>query len=162
MADKHKLKNPLQKVATRLKEIHEQHGERHRPSGFSFAFAERVDFLNRELWDEVTLGGSVFMQRDLLRVIENHGPENIAPRYVTIFRGEQSVAAVAAQIVSVTGKHLRHEGEVEKKTKPANLLQRALTPAAKIAAAKLDERLLVAGNLLSWSFYVSAKNPGAF
>ncbi len=163
MAQKSKATNPIQAAATALREMRERHDERQRPSGFQFAFADRVDFLNRTAWDSVTQGGSLFLRRDVLQMIEQHGPDNITPRYATIYRGETPVAAVAAQIVSVTGKHLRHDHSAPKGQESKNILQRALKPAAKLATAKLDERILVAGNLMSWGFhgiaFAAGENP---
>jgi len=146
-----KPSNPLRKVAESLRAIRSRHQERHRPTGFGFAFADRVDYLNRETWDTLTTQASLFLRRDLLRALEQHGPVNIVPRYAMIFRGDKPVAALAAQIVTVTGSQLRHENGVEKR--PANLLRLALAPAAKAASANLRERILVAGNLLSWGFH---------
>jgi hypothetical protein len=146
-----KPSSPLRKAAESLRTMRERHKERHRPTGFGFAFADRVDYLNRETWDSITSGSSLFLRRDVLRVLEQHGPENILPRYTLIFRGDKPVAALAAQIVTVTGSQLRHEKGAEKR--PANLLRLAFAPAAKVASANLRERILVAGNLLSWGFH---------
>jgi hypothetical protein len=143
--------NPLRKVAESLRAIHSRHQERHRPTGFGFAIADRVDYLNRETWDTLTAQASLFLRRDLLRALEQHGPENIVPRYAMIFRGDKPVAALAAQMVTVTGGQLRQENGAEKR--PANLLRLALAPAAKAASTNLRERILVAGNLLSWGFH---------
>jgi hypothetical protein len=151
MATKSTSRNPLKRVATKLSELHERHEERHRPSGFDFALADRVDFLNGAAWDAVTAGGSQFLQRKVLRVIEAHGPENLVPRYALIFRGEQPVAAVAAQLVTVTNRHLLQEKSGGGKN--GGSLQRLLTPAAKLATAQLNEPILVAGNLMSWGFH---------
>jgi hypothetical protein len=143
--------NPLRQVAASLRELRDRHLERHRPTGFGFAFADRVDYLNREAWDQVTAQGSLFLRRDVLRVMEQHGPDNIVPRYAMVFRDDKPVAVLAAQIVSVTGKQLRREKGSE--PRPSSLLRRALSPAAKVASAHLHERILVAGNLLSWGFH---------
>lgn len=153
MPHKPKARNPIHKAATALRELRERHEDRHRPSGFNFAFADRVDFLNHTAWDSVTEGGSVFLRRDVLRVIEQHGPDNLAPRYAVVFRDSQPVAALAAQVVSVTAKHLRHNETTSKKAASKNLLHTALKPAAHLATARLDERILVAGNLMSWGFH---------
>ena len=160
MSHKPKAGNPLQKAAQALQKIREHHEERHRPSGFNFAFADRVDFLNRAAWDAVTDGGSLFLRRDVLRVVEHHGPDNLVPRYATIYRGETPVAVLAAQIVSVTAKQLHRGKSGSKVSDNRNLLQRALKPAARLATARLDERILVAGNLMSWGFHGIAFAPG--
>jgi hypothetical protein len=163
MATKPTSRNPLKRVATKLRELHERHEERHRPSGFDFALADRVDFLNGTAWDAVTAGGSQFLQRKVLRVIEAHGPDNLVPRYALIFRGEQPVAAVAAQLVTVTNRHLLQEESGGGKN--GGSLQRLLTPAAKLATAQLNEPILVAGNLMSWGFhgiaFAAGEDPAA-
>jgi hypothetical protein len=152
--------NPLRQAATAFREIRDRHEERHRPSDFNFAFADRVDFLNCEAWDSVTRGGNLFLRRAVLKVVERHGPENLEPRYAIIFHEEKPVAVVAAQIVRVTGKHLHREKGTPKPAESKNLLKRVLKPAARLATAKLDERLLVAGNLMSWGFHGIAFAPG--
>lgn len=163
MSSHHHSLNPLKKVATTLREMRERHEERHRPSGFHFAFADRIDFLNEAAWDVVAKNGSLFLRRDVLRVIEQHGPDNVLPRYALVFRADQPVAIVAVQIVTVTGKHVHN---VEKNRSPAlSSLKRALGPAKKLVTANLNERLLVAGNLMSWGFhgiaFAAGENPAA-
>jgi len=161
MSNPNHSRNPLKKVATTLRELRERHEERHRPSGFHFAFADRVDFLNEAAWDAVAANGSLFLRRDVLRVIEQHGPDNVVPRYALVFREDKPVTAVAVQIVTVTSKHVHNE----EKSRSATLssLKRALAPAAKLATARLNERLLVAGNLMSWGFhgiaFAAGENP---
>lgn len=158
MASAIKPRNPLRKVATSLQAWKERHEERHRPSGFNFAFADRIGFFSGAAWDSVVDGGTIFLKRNFLRFIETHGPDNVVPRYAMVFRDDKPVAALAAQIVSVTGKHLHRE---EKRS--SNPLRNVLSPAAKMATARLDERLLVAGNLVSWGFhgigFASGENP---
>jgi hypothetical protein len=149
----------LRRAASALRTWREQHKERHRPTDFGFAFADRVDYLNREMWDRVTAGGSLFLRRPVLRVLEEHGPANVVPRYAMIFRGNDPVAVLSAQIVHVTGAQLRPEKGAEKQ-RPKNLLRRVFSPAAKVASTNLRQRLLVAGNLLSWGFHGIAFAPG--
>src|SRR3569833_79068 len=155
-----KPRNPIHKAATALRELRERHEDRHRTSGINIAFEDREEFHNHSAWDSVTKKGSMFLRRDVLRVIEGHGPENLAPRYSVIYRDKQPVAALAAQIVSVTAKHLRHHGSTSPKTASKNLLHTALKPAAHLATARLDERILVAGNLKSKGFHGVAFAPG--
>jgi hypothetical protein len=160
MSPKPKASQPFHRAAAALREMRERHEERHRPSGFNFAFADRVDFLNHSAWDLVTQGGSLFLRRDVLRVIEQQSPGNLAPRYAAIFRDDKPVAVVAAQMVSVTVKQLRRAEAVPPKAKSQNPLKLVLKPAAKLASARLGARLLVAGNLMSWGFHGIAFAPG--
>jgi len=158
MSQKSQAPNPLHRAVTALRALRARHEERHRPSGFDFALADRVDFLNGAAWDAVTARGSQFLQRKVLRVIETHGPDNLVPRYALMFRGQQPVAAVAAQLVTVTNQHLLKEQAGGDKS--GNSLQRVLTPAARVATSQLNEPLLVAGNLMSWGFHGIAFAPG--
>jgi hypothetical protein len=92
-------------------------------------------------------------------VIEDCGPENIQPRYAMIFRAQKPVAALASQVVGIAGKSLTREEPTLRAEKPSSLLRRALAPAARQASAQLRERMLVAGNLLSWGFHGIAFAP---
>src|SRR5262245_62721304 len=140
-----KPKSVLRKLALSLRAARERHEERHRPSGFAFAFADRVDFLDRQRWDEVTASNSLFLRRDVLRVIEQYGPENILPRYAMIFRGDKPVAALTAQIVGVTGDRLGRNAKLPRSDRSPTLLHRAFSPAARAASANLRHRLIVTG-----------------
>ena len=153
MRDPAKSRNPLRKIAASLRSLHERHQERHRPSGFGFAFADRVDYFDPSHWDRVSNSGSLFLRRDVLRVIEEHAPENVLPRYAIVFRDQTPVALVAAQIVSVTGDRLHSERRDPSEKPTRNLLRRALSPAARAASERIQTRMLVAGNLLSWGFH---------
>lgn len=146
--------NPLKSITRTLRDISDRHRERHCPSGFGFAFADRIDYLDASRWDQAVEGQSVFMRRDVLRHIESHGPENIQPRYALMFRDDQPVAAIAAQVVSVTGDRLR-QMDASKDSPESRLrsVKRALTPVGKRAAQQLQEKILVAGNLLAWGFH---------
>src|SRR5258705_12566730 len=125
MSSPTKSSNPLIRLASSFKAMRERHEERHRPTGFHFAFADRVDFLHPQHWDAVTAHCSIFLRREILRVIADHGSENVTPRYALIFRDEKPVAAVAVQIVRVTDKCLRPEKDLAREKRPAHLLQKA-------------------------------------
>jgi hypothetical protein len=68
MSSHNQSRNPLKKVATTLRGLRERHEERHRPSGFHFAFADRIDFLSEAAWDAVAANGILFLRRDGLCV----------------------------------------------------------------------------------------------
>jgi len=138
------------RVRSSVQDLRERHRERHQPTGFHFAFADRIDLLHPELWQKVTAGQTLFLRREILQVIEGHGPENVEPKYALICRGEQPVAAVAAQIVTASGSQLLRE---ENGPRSGSLLRRVLSPAARAARTGFKERMLVAGNLLSWGFH---------
>ena len=152
--------NPLCRLASSLRDMHQRHRDRHRPTGFGFAFADRVSFLDPERWDIVTAGGTVFLRRPLLRVIERDGPSNVQPRYAMIFRDDKPVAVLVAQVVDVTGDRLSRSGSAPKGSRSPALLKRVLEPAARVATINVREPILVAGNLLSWGFHGIAFVPG--
>src|SRR5436190_1134355 len=154
-----KSRNPFRKLAESLRVIRDRHKERHQPTGFGFAFADRVDYLDSQRWDGLTTHGSVFLRREILRVIEEHGPENIVPRYAIIFRDNKAVAALVAQMVLVTGERLRSEKHAPRDKRSAQLVHRARTHLARAATAKVRERMLVAGNVFSWGFHGIAFAP---
>jgi GNAT acetyltransferase-like protein len=109
----------------------ERHLARHRPTGFGFALADRIDYLDGSLWDDVVRDDGFFLGRPYLRALEEHAPENLVPRYALVFRGRKPAAAVVVQLVRVKAAQF-----VDRKKK---------SPLGGIRA-----RLLVCGNLLSW------------
>lgn len=152
--------SPVGRVLEAISQVHSSHRQRHSPSGFGFALADRIDYLDPERWDQLTRGASVLLQRKVLRVIEEHGPENIAPRYALVFRGPKAVGAVAVQILDFSGEQLGKAGKPEASRSPKRLLKKAVAPLSEMAMANLRERMLVAGNLLCWGFHGIAFAPG--
>lgn len=119
------------------------HKERHRPTGFDFAIADSINFLDGTAWDGLTANASVFLKRPFLRNLEKHSPANVKPRAALIFKSRTPVAAVAMQSVGINASNLVRAGE-------------------KIPAAlkKLEARVIVCGNLLSWGQHAVAFAPG--
>lgn len=150
------VKNPIQRVKSSLGAMRERRVARHQPSGFGFVFADRIDYLDAARWDALCHGASAWLKRDVLRVIEEHGPENILPRYAIIFQGDTPVAALAAQVVTVNGDRLQST----EKTTAASLAKRLLKSAKTAATKKIKQRMLVGGNLLCWGFHGIAFAPG--
>lgn len=130
---------PLKKLVSKARDLREAHDARHRPTGFGFALADRVDYLDTARWDALTKTDSLFLSRRYLRVLEDAGPDNLQQRYALIFRGQEPVAAVVAQLVTISlarvGKARQHHRAVERPLE------------------RLDERMLVCGNLLSWGMH---------
>ena len=150
----------LRNLKTSVADLQARHRERRRPTGFGFVFADRIDYVDPARWDAVTQQASIFLRRDVLRVVEQHGPDNIEPRYALIFAADRAVAAVAVQVVTVTGDRLHRDPAVAKAAPKKGLLRQLLSPAARTAGSALRERMLVAGNLLSWGFHGIAFAPG--
>ncbi|MBS1809268.1 MAG: GNAT family N-acetyltransferase [Acidobacteria bacterium] len=137
---------PIKKLVHKAKSIHERHRERHRPSGFGCALADSIEYLDAARWDAVTRDASVYLSRDYLRVLETAGPENLRQRYALIFQGRDPVAAVAAQVVAINAAKLPKSKTAQMATKPLE---------------RLEERMLVCGNLLSWGMHGVSFAEGA-
>ncbi|HZI62624.1 MAG TPA: GNAT family N-acetyltransferase [Pyrinomonadaceae bacterium] len=125
----------LNKLVTKARSLRDQHRERHRPSGFAFAVADRIDFFDKTHWDKVTSHDSLFLSRRYLRVLEEAGPENLRQCYALVFRDKEPVAAIAAQSVTVSVARLRSKS------------------ARELPLDRLEEKMLVCGNLLSWGMH---------
>lgn len=154
-------RNPIGRFTTSIRRLRQNHQIRHRPTGFGFAFADRISFLDPARWEAVVAGQSVFLRREVLEVIENHGPENIVPRYAMVFQDGRPVAVLAAQVVTVTGRQIRRNEAAGEPAGNRPLLKRVFSPAARAATQKLRERMLVAGNLMSSGFHGIAFAPEA-
>ncbi len=135
----HKLRPTIASVHT----IKSRRLARRQASGLHFALADRVDFLNPGDWDQLS-HQSVFLSREYLRVLENHAPDNIQPRYAMAYADGRPVAIMLFQRVRLSGDRLRKPGTRRLLDKPM---------------AQLSEHLLVCGNLLVWGARAFAFGP---
>ena len=126
---------PINKLVTKARNLRDHHRERHTPSGFAFALADSIDYLDHAHWQKVTPLDSLFFSPRYLRVLEEAGPDNLRQCYAMIFREKEPVAAIAAQSVAVSMARLRK------------------TSAANDPLSRHEEKLLVCGNLLSWGMH---------
>jgi hypothetical protein len=126
---------PLRKLVTKARDLREHHRERHTPSGFDFALADSIEYLDQKHWEAVTAHNSLFLSRRYLQVLESAGPENIRQRYALIFQNKTPVAAIAAQSVTVSVARLRRKSSGNGRLD------------------QLEEKMLVCGNLLSWGMH---------
>jgi hypothetical protein len=126
---------PINKLVSKARNLRDHHRERHTPSGFAFALADSIDYLDHAHWQKVTPHDSLFLSPRYLRVLEEAGPDNVRQRYALIFREKEPVAAVAAQSVTVSIARLRK------------------TAAASDPVSRHEEKMLVCGNLLSWGMH---------
>ncbi len=152
MAGKNPIKNLIDKAAA----SRERHQARHRPSGFGFVFADRLGYLDPNRWDAVTSSSSVFIQRPYLTALEEHGPSNITPRYAMIFRGEKPVAALALQVIQVSGRTISGSGAAVVEAgqrSPKSVAKSAYGKMRRSAVQSLNTRLLMCGNLMSWGLH---------
>ena len=89
---------PLKKLISGIKAARERHKERHRPTGFEFALADSIHFLNAQHWDATTASAGFFLRRTYLSVLERCCPEGLRMRYGLIYSQGEPKAAVVAQI----------------------------------------------------------------
>ena len=125
---------PRNRLKRAISSITRKRQARRTPSGLDFVLSDRIDFVNPAHWDALA-AQTVFLSRDYLRVLEAHAPENVEPRYALAYDEGRPVAAMLFQRVVVGGERLRKPSRKSLLDKPV---------------AKLQERMLVCGNLLVW------------
>jgi hypothetical protein len=135
----------LKKIGDKVRTLHSCHVERHQPSGFEFAFADRIDFLDAAAWDHVTAQASIVQGRAYQRALERAAPDNVRPHHALIYDAGEPVAALCAQSVQIRGDQL-----------PLPSSKRAKL--ARLAA--IDEQVLVCGNVMSWGPHGVCFRPG--
>jgi hypothetical protein len=158
----------LRTLVKKAKDLRESHNLRHRPSGYGFAMADSINYMDKARWDSVTQNDSMFFSRRYLQVLETAGPENLRQRYALIFRGTEPVAAVAAQLVTVSLERLRktpnRDKEADKESRRLRTLRDRVSRIKSKSAQpleRLEESALVCGNLLSWGMHGISFAPGA-
>jgi len=107
----------LKKLLASWKDARERHRERHRPTGFQFAIADSIHFLNPSHWDTVTASSSFFLQRRYLALLEEAGPEDLRLKCALIYGEGKPLAAIVAQILTVFGRS--RPGRLPQKCKPS-------------------------------------------
>ncbi|MEK8030093.1 GNAT family N-acetyltransferase [Ideonella sp. DXS29W] len=134
--------SPSAAVAT----FKERRQARRTTSGFRLVLSDRIDFVHPEHWDALA-SQTVFLSRPYLKVLEDHGPDNVEPRYAMAYDSDhRPVAIMLFQRVKVGGDRLR------KPTSQRRLLDKPI--------AGLQEHLLLCGNLLVWGARSIALAPG--
>jgi hypothetical protein len=124
----------LAQLPARLRQARADHDLRHRPSGFHFVLAERIDQLRGDAWDAVTARASVCMGRPFLRLLERCGPSRLKMHYALVYRGSDPVAAVACQSLAVDASSLRR-GRALGERGLARVKQRVLVCAARTCSS---------------------------
>lgn len=127
----------IKNFAKSIAGVRARHRERHTASGFGFAASDRLGALSRDAWESVTRDAGVWMSWRYLTVLEKTAPENIKLTFALVLRNGEPVAAVAAQITTITGERI----------------------GAKMLA-KQKAKIIVCGNLFSWGPHGVAFKPG--
>ena len=71
-----------------------------------FHLTSSIDDQPAEIWDHLTGGKSVFLQRRFLGAVERSGPENLRFRYALGFRGGRPLLALATQRIELSSAQL--------------------------------------------------------
>lgn len=130
---------PLKKLVGKAHDLREAHRARHRSTGFGFALSDSIDYLDRAHWNALAAPASLFLSPAYLRVLEKCAPENLRQRYALIYgAGARPLAAVAAQSVSLSVSRVQKKEDSRR------------TRAVAAPLRRIEERMLVCGNLLSW------------
>jgi len=101
------MKKPtLPRLGEALRTLRKKHHARHSPTGFDIALADRIALLDGARWDHAAAAGGFHLRRDYLALLERHGPAQITPCYALVARGDEPIAAVAAQWLDFHGDRL--------------------------------------------------------
>lgn len=156
MSKKKDAARPRRSIKERIQDAARAHQRRHSSTGLQFVIADSIDLIPGESWDRVTVASSVFLSRNYLRTLECATPDGLSPRYAMVFDGKSPIVAIAAQLVEINGKKLISQSEDDtgrnrdlKRTIP-KMFKEIGESAKRKAIAKIQGRLLVCGNLLSW------------
>lgn len=117
------------------------------PSGFEFAFADRLDFLNEEHWDKLAANGSVFLSREYLSAFREAGPRDLMLRAGIVYRDGDPVACFATQTFEIDGTQL--VGSVDQLS-DEDKSQLAIKKLTRKALGAVHRRVMVCGNVISW------------
>ncbi len=140
----------LKELPAKARAARADHQARHRPSGFTFLLGERIAFMP-PAWDALTTPESVCLHRPFLEALEAAGPEGLRSHYALVADAEgKPLAAVACQSLVLDGAALPAKGSPS----PAKA-------ARDKALARMQQRILVCGNLLGWGPQAVAFAPGA-
>ncbi len=149
-------------IVSKVADLRAQHRERYEPTGFSFAFADRLDSLNPAHWDAVTEGASWFLGRCYLTLVEAHGPVEIQHRYALISAGTDPVAALSVQCIDLSAANLVScaDGRTGESKRKRDRIKKLLRRARNKGLARVVPRVLVCGNLLTWGQHGVAVRTG--
>lgn len=113
-----------------------------RTSGFRFAIADRIDFLNSADWDSVVSRESIFLSRRYLQAAQDEFTDQIVRDFAIIYESETPVAAIATQSFDVRGSHLANSRGKAKSDLPSEIKKKSLS--------LIKRRVLMCGNVHTW------------
>lgn len=152
------MRRSAQRIIRKVAQAGERHRERHRPTGFGFALADSIAYLDAAHWDRVASNASLFLSRLYLQILEEHSCQSVCQRYALVYRARQPVAAVVMQLAEVSATQMVQVSKAgETEASGLRRLKASLTPAAQHlrdgALNRLKTRVLVCGNLLTWGMH---------
>jgi hypothetical protein len=126
------------------------------PAHLRYAIADTLAMLDSGAWRALTADAGFFMSHAYLTGLERVLPDNLAPAYALIFDGDQQpVAAVYMQHARIS---LAQTRPAKSATEGARRVKLALAPLAPLD--KVEQRVLVCGNLLCYGQHGVAFAPG--
>ena len=143
---------PRRGIVERLRDAHGRRKKRREPTGFQFAFADRISFLDAAHWDALTDGATVFSSRAYLAALDDSAPANVTTRYAIAYRDGAPAVGVAMQLARIAAEDVapsRDDRDDGLPYAPKLPWRRALRP-----------RVLVCGNLLAWGSHGVRRAPG--
>ena len=135
--------NLLKKVVDRVNDARARHRERHKASGYGFAFADSIAYLPEAHWDVAAASGGFFMSRPYLQILEQTCSSQLRQRYALIYLGARPLAAVCIQMGEISAAQFNKQ-----RSKLRGGLER------------IRARYLICGNLLSWGQHGVSFAPG--
>lgn len=128
----------ISEFRTHLKEKEDSKGALNTSSLFGFAIFDCINFVDKNIWEEVVPKDKLLMRRCYLAAVENSSESTHKHRYVLIYKNEEPVAAAIFNIIDIGGDDfgsVKQENKVATK-KIVNKLKR-----------KATLRVLICGNV---------------
>lgn len=113
-----------------------------KPSGYQFAIADKIDFLNPDHWDHITREHSIFLSRRYLANAQKEFCEQILRNYAIIYDQGRPIATIATQTFDVDGTQVL-SAKPSDSLKPTDQLKRK-------SLSMLKRRIMLCGNVHTW------------
>ncbi len=123
---------------------------------YSYAVADRLDFLNGDDWDAMTAGQSLFLSRAYQQILQDQGPRALTSRYGLVYSGKEVIAAVVAHVLRVPDES---PGETVSETKSPGTDPEWLYRVP--ATSRKRQRVLLCGDFFAGGFHGAAVHPDA-
>ncbi len=111
-------------------------------TGFHFALASKIDYLNADHWDKVTENSSIFLSREYLEAAQLEFTDDIIRDFAMVYDTTGPVAAIATQTFDVTGPQLLGKNSGGSEVLPEQWKRKSL--------ALLKRRIMICGNVHTW------------